>query len=135
MTEKYDRSKVSPGPWRDDYGAANTLNDPVLTRDGNGKIICLSANDKALQSVTGLFSSDNRAHAIHCVNNHDDLVKALENCLGWMKSFNQDIDEVPCEVSRDMYQSEQILNRAKGKDNIPDYMDVYGILKDKGGEQ
>lgn len=41
------------------------------------------------------------------------LVEALENSLGWMKRWNETIDETPSEVARDMYQSQQTLTRAR----------------------
>ena len=43
------------------------------------------------------------------------LVKALENSLGWMRRWNEQIDEVPSEVARDMHQSQQILAEAREK--------------------
>jgi len=97
---KYDRSKVSPGPWSIGRNPAGTL----MISDADGNAIDYGEN-----------RTENAEHVVASVNNHDDLVKALENCLGWMKSFNAELDEVPYEVSRDMYQSIEILNRAKGE--------------------
>ena len=102
MTD-YDKSKVSPTPW-------------VVTEQkiGTRKVYFIkNVNDNY---VTGAL--DNKhvpLHIVHCVNTHDDLVKALEGAIGWMHRWNQEIDEVPYEVAIDMDKIKQILDRAKVK--------------------
>lgn len=48
------------------------------------------------------------------------LVEALEKSLGWMRQFNETIDDVPYEVKRHMHEAQQSLAHAREIGGVSD---------------
>jgi len=84
--------------------------------------------------VQDINKTDDMPHIVHCVNIHDDLVAALEAAIAHMVCT----PNLNLKAYSKLYNSlEETLKAAKGDespDDIPDHMDVYGILKPKGEE-
>lgn len=117
MTDKYDIEKVSPRPWfREDTQGGGCIEIQFHDPEQGDSI-------EGICTMTGLPDEENEAniaHIVHCTNNFDDLVAALEETTRALESAYKALgdDEVltvcvdPWGVLKD---SKATLNRAKGE--------------------
>jgi len=75
----YDKSKVSPRPWRTDHNQVfGSIRVAANIKSANGNYLAGIANETEWQNVD---------HIVHCVNMHDELVTALEFSYRVAKTF------------------------------------------------
>ena len=75
----YDKSKVSPRPWRH-----NTYSNQVSGEERE----CIYGFDAKFPTVDEECNdSHDLHHIVHCVNMHDELVDALEDVMSMMQYY------------------------------------------------
>jgi len=110
---KIDMSKVSPRPWK--IEVYNTIDHETDEKYEAERIIDADGEPVGTPEWWPTIKrTDSERYVVHCVNLHDRLVAALEKANGWIRKFNETIDETPREVMEYLYQSDKLLTEARG---------------------